>query len=201
MLGKRASENEDLSWITDENLSRNSRDDAGSAAGVFDYVGGVSVGGVSPRLVTFSVNLEGGISVETRLCGLCVLWGEPFMNNTDRLNHRERRKRKGEMGCGSLREGDAEGAALAGLAFDLDIAVVVFDDGFDDGEAEAGVAAACAAGGIDSVEAVEEAGEMLGGNALALVGDFEHGLRRLFAGTGGEFHAHLAAGFLVLDGV
>ena len=92
---------------------------------------------------------------------------------------------------------------MAGLAFDDDLAVVVFDDGFDDGEAETGVTAAGTAGGIDAVEAIEEARQMFGGDALAAINDFEDGLRGFTFGRwlGGKLDADFAAGFLMLDGV
>ena len=64
----------------------------------------------------------------------------------------------------------AEGGA------DVDGAVVEEGDVFDDGEAEAGAAVFAGAVLVDAVEAFEEAGEVLGGDAAAAVGDGEDGV-------------------------
>ena len=75
--------------------------------------------------------------------------------------------------CG---DGKAEGGAGSRDTFHGDGAVVVFGDGLYDGETEAGVAAGGAAGGIDTIEAVEQARQVLGGDAGTGVFHFEHGL-------------------------
>ena len=48
-------------------------------------------------------------------------------------------------------------------------------DVLDDGKAQAGAAVLAGAVGMDAVEALEEAGEVLGGDAAAVVGDGEEG--------------------------
>jgi hypothetical protein len=50
------------------------------------------------------------------------------------------------------------------------------DEGLDDGESESGAAAIPGAGGFDAIEAVEDAGQLIGGDAGALVGDFGDGV-------------------------
>ena len=50
---------------------------------------------------------------------------------------------------------------------------MLLDDGAADGEAEAGAALLAGVGGFDLLEAVEDGVELVGGDAAALVGDFE----------------------------
>ena len=57
----------------------------------------------------------------------------------------------------------------AELAFDGEAAAVALDDMLDDRQAEAGAAERAAAAGVDPVEALGHAGDMLGRDALALV--------------------------------
>src|SRR5258708_37218118 len=64
-------------------------------------------------------------------------------------------------------EGEEEGAAVAEFAFGADGAAVGEHDVFGDGETEAGAAGFAGAGLVDAVEALEEAGQVLGGNAGA----------------------------------
>src|ERR1043166_7767394 len=73
------------------------------------------------------------------------------------------------------READAEEGAFAGGGFEVDVAAMGADQGVRDGQAQARAAAGggAGAGGVDAVEAFEDAGGLLGGQAGALVGDFE----------------------------
>ena len=73
----------------------------------------------------------------------------------------------------SSRKLDAERGALVGLAFDADVAAEGLGEVLDDGEAEAGAAELAGAGFIDAVEPLEDAGEVLLGDADAGVGDLE----------------------------
>lgn len=77
----------------------------------------------------------------------------------------------GLVGGGGIGGGevDFEDGAAAGGAVDGDAAAVVFNDGLDGGEAEAGTLV----GAFGGEEGVEDAGEDFGGNAGAGVGDAE----------------------------
>ena len=81
---------------------------------------------------------------------------------------------------------EAEAGAFAEFAFDIDGAVVELGDVFDDAEAEAGAADGAAAGFVDPVEAFEEAGVVLRGDAGAVVLDFDHGVVALLVGFEGD---------------
>jgi len=59
------------------------------------------------------------------------------------------------------------------FALDAEAPTVAFDDMLDDREAETGPTERSAAAGVDTVEALGDAGDMLGSNPLALVGDRE----------------------------
>ena len=70
-------------------------------------------------------------------------------------------------------EGQGEGGAFLELACYFDGAVEEFDEEFDKGEADAVAAGFAGAGFIDAVEAVEDAREVGGADADAVVGDGE----------------------------
>ena len=71
-------------------------------------------------------------------------------------------------------EGDGELGALAGGAGNVDLAVVGFDELFGDGQAHpAADAVGVGAGAVAAPEAVEDVGEVFGGDAFASVGDDE----------------------------
>ena len=64
---------------------------------------------------------------------------------------------------------------MADLALDVDGAVEEFNEEFDEGEADAVAAGFAGAGFVDAVEAVEDAREVGGGDADAVVGDGDGG--------------------------
>src|SRR5688572_11187057 len=70
-----------------------------------------------------------------------------------------------------VRQVDPHRRALTLLADDLEPAAVAQRDMLGDGEAEPGAADRAAAARVDAVEALGEAGQMLGRDALALVDD------------------------------
>ena len=72
-------------------------------------------------------------------------------------------------------EGQGEGGALTNLTRDFDGAAEEFDEEFDEGEADAVAAGFAGAGFVDAVEAVEDAGEVIGGDADAVVLDGDGG--------------------------
>src|SRR5690606_16579276 len=76
---------------------------------------------------------------------------------------------------GGHRDGEAEGAALAFLRFHLDAAVVRLDKGARDVEAESEAVDAAGAS-LEAVEALENAGLLLWGDADALIGDADRDL-------------------------
>src|SRR5205085_1786588 len=78
----------------------------------------------------------------------------------------------GGVGC-VVGDGDVEAGAVAGLALDGDGALVFVDDCFDDGEAEAAAGGGAGFGFGGAVEAFEEVGLVFGGDAGAVVADFE----------------------------
>ena len=86
---------------------------------------------------------------------------------------------------------------MAWGAGDFDAAAVDLGDVFDDGEAEAGAAHFPAAGAVDAVEAFEDSGEVFGGDAETVVGDFEEDVAVFGFGCGADFA--VVAG--VFDGV
>src|ERR1700722_6643423 len=71
------------------------------------------------------------------------------------------------------RKMDGEDRSQAGLALDLEQAAVMADDMLDDGEAEPGAAERARTRGIDAVEALGEAGNMLARDAAAVVAHAE----------------------------
>src|SRR6185312_5777932 len=70
-------------------------------------------------------------------------------------------------------EFQAELGADAGRAADVDGAAVGLGYVFDDGEAEAGAAHFARAGAVDAVEALKDAGEVMGRDSEAVVGDLD----------------------------
>src|SRR3954464_10297812 len=98
---------------------------------------------------------------------------------------------RGRSGRGEFQ---AEGAAFAGGGVDLDLAAVDLGDVFDDREAEAGAAHFAAAAAVDAVEAFEDAGEVVLGDADAVVGDLDGD--RLAVGTGADVDAAAVGGVL-----
>ncbi len=83
--------------------------------------------------------------------------------------------------CGLLRhiarprdagQHDVERRSGAEVALRPDGAAMLLDDAAADGEAEAGAALLAGVGGLDLLEAVEDAVELIAGNAAAFVGDF-----------------------------
>src|SRR5262245_7110097 len=87
---------------------------------------------------------------------------------------RERLARPHSARLRVLRRGvqaDGEGRALAVLAVDGERAAVAVDDVLDDREPEPGAAECARAPGVDAVEALGEARQVLARDALALVGD------------------------------
>ena len=84
-----------------------------------------------------------------------------------------------------------EGGALVGGAGGPDAASVVCDDAATDGEAEAGAALGSGVRGVALVEAVEDVFDFVGGDAWALVADFDEGFVAVEV-AGGE--VDLAAG-------
>ena len=82
----------------------------------------------------------------------------------------------GGGGGGAGGEAEGEGGALAETAFGAEAAVVGFDDVSADGEAEAGAAEARGIGaGLGGEEGFEDAPEVGGGDADAVVGDADFG--------------------------
>src|ERR1051325_1415768 len=73
-----------------------------------------------------------------------------------------------------------DGEAEAGLAGDAEPAAVTENDMLDDGEAEAGAADLTAPPGIDPVEALGQPRDVLGGDAVALVGHAQRDQVRIF---------------------
>ena len=73
-------------------------------------------------------------------------------------------------------EGDGGGGALVGLAGEGELALVIFGDDFGDRKSQTRSSSAARAGGIDSVEAVEDVGEIFFGDADAGVLDFYENL-------------------------
>ena len=64
-----------------------------------------------------------------------------------------------------------EGTALAGFAFGPDVAVLDFGEFVAEGQAKAGARFAVGAGGGDGAGGQKEAGQDVGGNACAVIGD------------------------------
>ena len=77
----------------------------------------------------------------------------------------------GSSGAGWGGAAEGEDGAAAGGAGDVDPAAVGVHDAFADGEAEAGVAFGAGTGAAGAVEAIEDMGQVFGGDAFAGVGD------------------------------
>jgi hypothetical protein len=84
-------------------------------------------------------------------------------------------QRLGEVAGGVGGESEVEGGAFAQGAGGPDVAAVLGDDGAADGEAEAGAAHGAGVGGVDLLEALEDLLELVGGDAAAVVLDFDEG--------------------------
>ena len=76
------------------------------------------------------------------------------------------------LGCASGQR-EVEVSAVAQFAFGPDASAVGLDDVLDDGQAQAGAAGLAGAGFVNAVEALEDAVEVLGGDAGAEVLDGE----------------------------
>lgn len=74
---------------------------------------------------------------------------------------------------GVCRQDDREGAALPDTAFNLDAALVRFDNALGDGQAQAGFAGLRASGLVAAIKALEDKGQFFGSNALPGVLDAE----------------------------
>ena len=84
------------------------------------------------------------------------------------------RGRKCDVGCaGGAGEHDVDGGAGAEVALRPDGAAVLLDDAAADCEAETGAAFLAGVGGLDLLEAVEDAVEFVGGDAAAFIDDLE----------------------------
>lgn len=94
------------------------------------------------------------------------------------------------------REGNGKDRALAQLATCIDFAAVLFDDRAGDGKAKADAASVARTIFAHAVEAIEDFGEVIGGDADTSVGYSDDGLTR-------EYPLHLDASLLrgELDGV
>lgn len=77
------------------------------------------------------------------------------------------------------------------------LAMVGLDDVFDDCQPEARPADGAAAGGVDTVEAFEQSGQMLFGDPLAAVLDFDQGLMTVLPGL----NSHDSPFEAVFDGI
>ena len=79
-------------------------------------------------------------------------------------------------------EAEAEGSAAPGLAFHPDMAALLFDQLFGDGQAEAGAAVGFFTVGIGLLETLEDVRQLIGRNADAGVAhrEFEGGLSLVF---------------------
>ena len=75
----------------------------------------------------------------------------------------------GALRCGGERQREVEAGAVAKLAFSPDASAVSLHNVLDDGEAEAGAAGLARARLVDAIKALEDALEMLGGDAGAEV--------------------------------
>src|SRR5258708_33506470 len=84
------------------------------------------------------------------------------VNSESKADGRKRPSFDEHLGDG---EGEEAGAAVAEFAFGADGAAVGEHDVFGDSEAEAGAAGFAGAGFVDSVEAVEEARQVVPGGA------------------------------------
>lgn len=62
------------------------------------------------------------------------------------------------------------------LAFGLDVPAVCFHEMFDDRKPESGSAFLARATGVDSIESLEDAGQMIGGNAGSGITDAHQGV-------------------------
>ena len=91
-----------------------------------------------------------------------------------------------------------KGAAVAGPAFDFEVAVMFGQGVFGDGKAKAGAAVVAGAAGIDAVEALGQARQVFGGDAGAGVAYAETDVFFTFAL---QADADVAACGRVADGV
>src|SRR5882757_5495189 len=99
------------------------------------------------------------------------------------------RRREHDVGCAAgAGKHDVESGAEAEVALGPDGARVLLDDAAADGEAEAGAAFLAGVGGLDLLEAIEDAVELVGGDAAAFVDDFEED------GVGGGLGVDLDSG-------
>src|SRR3546814_695420 len=95
------------------------------------------------------------------------------------------------------RKRQRDAGALAEFAFDVELALMAFADMLDAREAEPGAADRAAARFVDAVEAFGAARDMVGGDAVALIG---HGEARALA-FAREFDRHRGAGVAVFHRV
>lgn len=79
----------------------------------------------------------------------------------------------------------------------MDCALVLFEDGFDDGEAEAGAAETAGMGLVDGVEALEDVVDVIGGDAYAFVFDDDVRVRAILL----DEDVDVRRGWGVFDGV
>ena len=85
----------------------------------------------------------------------------------------ERRREHNVGGAAGAGKHDVKGGPEAKVALGPDGAAVLLDDAAADGEAEAGATFLAGVGWLDLLEAVEDAVELVGGDAAAFVDDFE----------------------------
>ena len=97
---------------------------------------------------------------------------------------------------GDCRQKNTEDAAFSDFAFDCDCAAVGFDDGFANGQAEAGAAGGTGTRSVGTVESREEVRELIGSNSWAGVADGETGVAFLIGPQGDG-----AMGGCILNGV
>ena len=57
------------------------------------------------------------------------------------------------------------------MAMSFDVAVVCFDEGFSDGETDAGAAVLAVSGSVDAIKAIEEPGEVFWSDSIPGIGD------------------------------
>src|ERR1700675_1232204 len=97
-------------------------------------------------------------------------WGERAKSAKSRSKPDGRRRPSLRDLSGECEE---EGAAAGEFAFGADGAAVGQHDVFGDGEAQAGAAGFAGAGFVDAIEAFEQAGQVLGGDAGAEIFDIK----------------------------
>src|SRR5436853_3023907 len=101
----------------------------------------------------------------------------------------------------SQRQLHPKGRAAADAALDVHLAAVGLGHVLDDGEAEAGAPLVAGPALVDAVEALEETGDRLGGDADPCVAHLDDRLVRLahLAVRAGEAEGDLAVRTVVLD--